>query len=255
MAPGASILLYGMNSGVLPDGRRYDGYISAVNDIVSARQQNRNVVAVNMSFGMPLASNSSVSQKFTRAQCAAYDSVWSPLIELLHAAHVSVVAAAGNDGYRDGLAKPACLPGVVAVGATYGEDQRIPGYGYEWSLPAIGPDASCIDVNPVVKQPLCFTNVSADIDIWAPGYEISAQTPGTGAWTTMKGTSMASPHVAGAIALLRQRFPAATWDEVERYLTECLPRTVVYGGTSRPFLAVDTESLCPTTGVMGGPNP
>ncbi|WP_295800777.1 S8 family serine peptidase [uncultured Microbulbifer sp.] len=65
------------------------------------------------------------------------------------------------------------------------------------------------------------------VDVAAPGVDIYAPAsddqpftsyPSTSDWTTMSGTSMASPHIAGAAALLRQSHPEWTPMEVQSAL-------------------------------------
>jgi len=54
-------------------------------------------------------------------------------------------------------------------------------------------------------------------DLVAPGLEVLSALSG-GGWVSHGGTSMAAPHVAGAIALLRQAAPRLRVDEVEAIL-------------------------------------
>jgi subtilisin family serine protease len=54
-------------------------------------------------------------------------------------------------------------------------------------------------------------------DVTAPGDEVASSLPG-GSYGTLSGTSMAAPHVAGAVALLRQRHPTWTAAQIKSAL-------------------------------------
>jgi subtilisin family serine protease len=64
-----------------------------------------------------------------------------------------------------------------------------------------------------------FSNYGSVVDIFAPGSSItSAWYTGTTATNTISGTSMASPHVAGASALYLEAFPGSTPAQVQQGL-------------------------------------
>ncbi|UJA19936.1 S8 family serine peptidase [Thermoleophilia bacterium SCSIO 60948] len=88
----------------------------------------------------------------------------------------ALIAAAGNDG--DGtLNYPAAYDDVVSVAATDEADQRA-----------------------------SFSNANADVEIAAPGVDITS-TWNDGAYNTISGTSMATPHVAGVAAVIAGENP------------------------------------------------
>lgn len=100
---------------------------------------------------------------------------------------VTVVVAAGNDSRDASLSSPASCAGVIAVGASTQND---------------GSSS--------------FTNFGSVVDIAAPGVGIISTFPG--GYKPENGTSMASPHVAGAAALLLSVNPNLSPAQVESCL-------------------------------------
>jgi subtilisin family serine protease len=73
-------------------------------------------------------------------------------------------------------------------------------------------------------------------DVSAPGVDITSSVPGRGGggtWTSFSGTSMASPHVAGGAALLKQRHPGWTVAQIKSALV-LTGKPVQLGGTEAP---------------------
>ncbi|GAA4833323.1 S8 family peptidase [Paenibacillus vulneris] len=92
-------------------------------------------------------------------------------------AGVIVVASSGNEGKKAGIDYPARLRQVIAVGATTRRGQIAP-----------------------------FSNISKKIDIYAPGERVYS-TWLRGKYHELSGTSMATSHVTGVIALMLAKKP------------------------------------------------
>ncbi len=122
------------------------------------------------------------------------------------AGHI-VVAAAGNDGSNVDVSPsyPAsfALDNVVAVAATDRND-RLAGFS---------------NFGPV------------SVDLAAPGYAILSTVPG-GAYDTLSGTSMATPHVAGVASLVWDQNPGWSYSRViDKVLTAADPIAGLVGKT------------------------
>ncbi|TMR88713.1 serine protease [Nonomuraea basaltis] len=105
------------------------------------------------------------------------------------------VVAAGNDGCDRCVGAPGDAPEALTVGAVDRQDQLA-------DFSSRGPIAADESVKP---------------DVTAPGVDITAPKSG-GGHIALSGTSMATPHVAGAAALLRQARPGITGGELKSLL-------------------------------------
>jgi subtilisin family serine protease len=109
---------------------------------------------------------------------------------------IPVVAAIGNEG-----AGTSGAPGndlfAFTVGATDVDDRAA---GFSGGRTQIVRQSRYI---PPDYLPLPFTKP----DVTAPGVDVYSAVPG-GGWDTYSGSSMATPHVAGALALLLSKPPA-----------------------------------------------
>ncbi|WGG50673.1 S8 family serine peptidase [Rugamonas sp. DEMB1] len=177
-----------------------------------------NIVAANMSFGGRKATSAcGAGQTGSGAEAALVDA-----FTRLRNARIAPVVAAGNNNYTDGVSFPACVPGAVAVGAIY--DSNLPG-GVNYGI--------CTDAARNANTVACFSNSSNLVTLLAPGVGIAA-----GGWT-MDGTSQATPHVAGALAVLRGANAAPTdsvQDGVNRLLASGPIVTDPRNGVSKPRL-------------------
>ncbi|MEX2394376.1 MAG: S8 family serine peptidase [Actinomycetota bacterium] len=145
-----------------------------------------------------------------------------PVIDNLLSAGIPTAIATGNDGWTDAISSPACISSAVAVGSTEKDD----------------------DIST-------FTNNHPTLtDLLAPGTSITSSIPG-GNFAAFNGTSMATPHVAGAFALLRQGHPP----ETVATLLAALQTTGVAipdAGYTRPRILIAQASAAITGGGGGG---
>ena len=151
-------------------------------------------------------------------------------IQAASAAGVVCVAAAGND-YDDlgngTVGSPASAPAAIAVAAV--TNGRGAPADVIASFSSGGPSPISLQLKPEVS---------------APGVNVLSSVPAhVGLWDTFSGTSMASPMVAGAAALLLQRHSAWTPAQVKSALA--LTGDPVWTGTTRTAEA-------PTTREGGG---
>lgn len=118
------------------------------------------------------------------------DSVYEVGFAALRAAGTLPVASAGNRGLGEEVSSPGCEPSVLTVGNSTSSDGVY-----------FGSD----------RGPL--------LDLFAPGEDIISSIGGS-AFGDMVGTSMAAPHVAGAIAVVAGSQPSATPQVIQQLLEE-----------------------------------
>ncbi|ATL26594.1 S8 family peptidase [Streptomyces formicae] len=120
---------------------------------------------------------------------------------------VTYAVAAGNENTNAGNSSPARVPEAITVGATSNTDARA-----------------------------SFSNYGSILDIFAPGVNIKAgwNTSDT-ATNTISGTSMATPHVAGAAAVYLAGHTSATPAQVSSALVNgATPNVVTSPGSGSP---------------------
>jgi subtilisin family serine protease len=127
----------------------------------------------------------------------------------LYAAGITVVAAAANASKSAAGFVPAAYNEAITVSALADTDGRPGGGGgnkcYSWGT--YDRDDTFAD----------FSNYGSDIDLIAPGKCILSTKPGP-TYGYSSGTSMAAPHVTGAVALYKASRPLATPSQVRESL-------------------------------------
>ena len=184
--------------------------LSAINWAVANRAA-YNIVAINMSLGD--------GTKYTSA-CTANNPFRTPITNA-RSAGIQVVVAAGNEAFTDGLSSPACTPGAISVGAVYDANYG----GVNWG------STLCTDATTGADKITCFSNSASFLTLLAPGAMITA------ADITEGGTSQATPHVAGAIAVLHSTFPNETLAQIQTRMTSSgVSITDARNGITKPRL-------------------
>jgi subtilisin len=112
-------------------------------------------------------------------------------------AGITYAVAAGNDSEDAANSTPAAYDEVITVSAL-ADFNGLPGGG--------APSTCRSDVDDTFAN---FSNYGSDVDLIAPGVCINS-TWMLGGYNTISGTSMASPHVAGGVALYKATHPSAS---------------------------------------------
>lgn len=168
------------------------------------------VASVNMSLG----------SGYETSTCDGSASATKAAIDQLLGADIATAIASGNDGYQNATGSPGCISTAVTVGSTTKTD----GVSY-------------------------FSNIAPWMDVFAPGSSIRSSVPGT-SYDYKSGTSMATPHVAGAFAVLRQAHPTESVEELlARFTSTGVP--IAAGSPSQDYPRIQVDDAIGMT--VGAP--
>jgi hypothetical protein len=138
---------------------------------------------------------------------------------------ITVVVAAGNSADNACNYSPARVPDALTVAATDPSDARA-----------------------------SFSNYGSCVDLFAPGASITSAST-TGGALTLSGTSMAAPHVTGAVAQWLQAVPNSTPASVRTALLGAATEGVVGNALGSPNLLLFAQAQGGSTGGGGGTEP
>lgn len=145
----------------------YDADILAGLNYIYSLRSTYSIAAINLSLGSGSYSSN----------CDSTYSSYATAIDQLRSAGIATVAASGNGGSCSGIGAPACISSAISVGATTDADAMTDFSDYSATL----------------------------LDLLAPGDAINASVGDTDtSYESWSGTSMATPHVTGAFALIRE---------------------------------------------------
>jgi alpha-tubulin suppressor-like RCC1 family protein len=154
--------------------------LNALKWLYNRRADFPDLSAVNISIATQKTFPSSCDTDTAGQQPAAGQQAMFLAVQALRDVGIVTIASAGNSGINDGITSPGCLSNVVGVGA--------------------------IDDATGARAP--FSNISNSVSLFAPGAGILSAYPNIrDTPKSESGTSQAAPAVAGAWALLRQKYP------------------------------------------------
>lgn len=217
-----------------------DAYTRAVTD---------NLDIVNGSFTTALT---------TPPYTGTVDETLADAIQAASDAGVITVFSTGNDGISNPQT-PALLPYVEA--ANSGSGLYVYGGSNDYSSIDTLIAVTSVDSAGTISSFANRCGVAADWCISAPGGAI-VSTYSNGGYATMSGTSQAAPMVTGAVALMIERFPSLTPEQIVERIFAAANKSGIYADSSvygqglldiekatRPFGSISVTSASTIEGV------
>jgi len=209
--------------------------LAALRWVLSVAEQ-YNIAAVNISSG---------SEALYYGSCDDV-SPYTPLLDELRTQGVAVITSSGNDGSSNSVNMPGCESDAITVGSTelHADNGDIE---YLIRLWWGGSFASKLVISGMRTDAVShFSNTSSMLDMFAPGQAINSSLPGD-SYGYKQGTSMAAPHVAGAMAVLKAKHSSASIAQLEELLEKngesvygsVFPRLDLTAAMSAPFVTFE----------------
>jgi len=201
------------------NGSGTDSAVIQAIDTAINLQQTYNIRVINLSLGR------NISETFS-------DDPLCQAVEAAYQAGITVVVAAGNDGRDNGagtggystISAPANDPFVITVGAMKAEGTTDRTDDLMASYSSRGPSLIDHFVKPDIVAPgnliKSLRVPGSTLDVQYPANQVAPTLYGAPAnssplYFTLNGTSMATPVVSGTVALMLQRDPTLTPDQIK----------------------------------------
>jgi hypothetical protein len=211
----------GCGSSPAPCAKSYDSDMIKGLERVYALRNSYAIAAANMSIGG--------GRNFST--CDSH--VTKPVVDKLRGVGIATVIASGNDGWSDSTSAPGCISSAITVGSTTKGDVES-----------------------------SFSNAASWLDVLAPGSSICSSVNGSpncgGSGSTgyglKSGTSMATPHVTGAWAVLKSKNGTASVTAVESALESTGLAISVGSAGNKPRIDLDNALAALSPGLNLGLN-